>query len=279
MTAGADVERDVSLVIKTFERPSVLHRLVESVRRFYPRLTVIVVDDSAEPLDPVPEGVTSYCRLPFRSGAGHGRNVGLRHVETPYVLFADDDFVFGRDTDLAKMLRVLRRTRFDVVSCALVELDPETGAEKGVKWVEGTAEVEGDTCTFRYGGTRGYVDGYPVYDVLSQFFLADRARLGDDPWDSRLKIGCEHSDLFLTLAERGLLCTRLPTVSIYHRPEQPPGYAVFRADMAPSFAIFEEKRGIRRNVSVFDRRGRRDVLLHRYRRARSYAGWLLRQAV
>ena len=43
----ADLERDVTVLVKTFERPEALRRLVTSIRRFYKRMPIVVVDDSA----------------------------------------------------------------------------------------------------------------------------------------------------------------------------------------------------------------------------------------
>src|SRR5687767_3502717 len=40
---------DVTAVVKTFERPRLLRRLLLSIRRMYPRLAIIVVDDSKRP--------------------------------------------------------------------------------------------------------------------------------------------------------------------------------------------------------------------------------------
>ncbi len=267
----ADVEREVTLVIKTFERPTALGRLIESVRRFYPSMPVLVVDDSAQPLHPLPAGVTRYSHLPFNSGASFGRNFGLRQVETEYVLFADDDLVFGPKTDLCKMLRVLRKTAFDVVSCVWLELDPLTGAETGVKWFEGTTDVVDKVYIHRYGATRGYIDGFAVYDVVHDFFMADRERLGRDPWDPRLKIGPEHPDFFLTLKQRGLLCTRLRSACVYHYPERPAHYMRFRDNTRPYFSIFRSKYGIERELFVTEKFGKTDLFIHRCRRLISYA--------
>ena len=74
------------------------------------------MDDSREPLDPVPDGISRYLHEPYNSlGSGPGRNFALRHAETEYVLFSDDDMVFGRKTDVGRMLRALETTAFDVV--------------------------------------------------------------------------------------------------------------------------------------------------------------------
>jgi len=249
--SGVDVERDVTVLVKTFQRPDALRRLVASIRRFYPSIAVIVVDDSAEPLEPVPAGITRYWHLPFDSlGVSAGRNFGLRHVETEYVLVCDDDMVFGRRTDLAKMVRALTTTRFDVVSCMWMDHEPWRSIRRGYRRYEGTLEIADGVLVHRLGATRGTVDGLPVFDVVHQFFVARAEVLGPEPWDARLKIGGEHDEFFLALKERGLLCTRLPDVVVYHYPELPLAYQAFRQNTAPYVQLFKEIRGFERRVTV-----------------------------
>ena len=246
-----NVERDITGLVKTFQRPEALRRLVASIRHFYPGIAVLVVDDSEEPLEPVPEGTTRYWHLPFNSlGVSAGRNFGLRQVETEYVLVCDDDIVFGRKTDLAKMLRTLLTTRFDVVSCMWMDHEPWRSIRRGYRRYEGTLEIADGALVHRLGATRGMVDGLPVFDIVHQFFVASTAVLGPEPWDARLKVAGEHVEFFLSLKERGLLATRLPDVVVYHYPELPPAYQPFRANTAPDVELLKEIRGFERQITV-----------------------------
>ena len=168
-----NVERELSVVVKTFQRPGALKRLVASIRRFYPAIAVLVVDDSEQPLDPDPDGVTRYWHLPFGSlGVSAGRNYGLQRVETEHALVCDDDMVFGRRTDLGKMLRTLESTRFDVVSCRWMDHEPWRSIRRGYRRYEGTLEIADGRLVHRLGATRGTVDGLPVFDIVHQFFVA-----------------------------------------------------------------------------------------------------------
>lgn len=239
-----DVERDVTVLVKAFERPHALRRLLASIRRLYERVPIVVVDDSAERLDPVPAEITSYVYEPYDSlGAAGGRNVGLRHVATPYVLVCDDDMVFERRTDLGRMLHALESTPFDVVSAVWLDFDPWRAICRGPRRFEGTLDVEDRVLVHRLGTTRGALDGLPVYDVVHQFFLADRERLGDDPWDAELNLS-EHYELFLSLKERGFRCTRLPDVVVQHRQELPPGYQELREGTRRYVDAWLAKRGL-----------------------------------
>jgi Glycosyl transferase family 2 len=239
-----DVERDITVLVKTFERPDALRRLLASIRALYERVPIVVVDDSREPLRPVPAEIATYIHEPYDSlGAAGGRNLGLRHVETPYVLVCDDDMVFERRTDLGRMLHALESTPFDVVSCVWLDFDPWKGICQGPRRFEGTLDVEHGVLVHHLGATRGTIEGLPVFDVVHQFFVASGERLGPDPWDPELNLS-EHYELFLTLKERGLRSTRLPDVVVQHRQELPPGYQEVREDTRRYVDAWLAKRGL-----------------------------------
>lgn len=240
-----DVERDVTVLVKTFERPEALKRLLASVRRRYERVQIVVVDDSGRRLDPVPSEIATYIHEPYNTvGAAGGRNLGLRQVETPYVLVCDDDMVFERRTDLGRMLHALKSTSFDVVSCVWLDFDPWKGICRGPRRFEGTLDVEDGVLVHRLGATRGIADGLPVFDIVHQFFVAARERLGLDPWDPDLNLS-EHYELFLTFKERGLRSTRLHNVVVQHRQELPPGYQEVREGTRHYVDAWLAKRGLK----------------------------------
>lgn len=239
-----DLEGDVSVLVKTFERPDALRRLIASIRQLYARMPIVVVDDSRAPLDPVPEAITEYIHAPYDSlGAAGGRNVGLTRVDTQYVLICDDDMVFERRTDVGRMLFSLETSRFDVVSCVWLDFDPWKGICRGPRRFEGTLDIDDGTLVHRLGATRGTIDGLPIYDVVHQFFVASVERLGSDPWDAELNLS-EHYELFLSLKERGLLSTRLPDVVVEHRQERPPGYREIREANQADKERWLAKRGL-----------------------------------
>jgi hypothetical protein len=246
-----DVERDITVVIKTFERPEAVHRIVASVHRFYPRISVVVVDDSAEPLDRPPEGA-KLVRLPFNSGVSAGRNEGLRHAETDVVLVADDDMVFTRRTDLERLMTVLRTTPFDIVSCRWFEYDPWRGIARGERRYEGTIDIRDGVYTHTIGASRGVLAGLAVYDITHQFFVFSRERVGVDPWDETFSVDVEHLDFFLAARARGLVSTRLADVWVDHRPALPPVYQSYRTNTALARELLGQKWGFKRRVQVGD---------------------------
>jgi hypothetical protein len=270
-----DVERHVTVLVKTFERPECLRRLVASIRRYYPRIAIVVVDDSREPLEPAPDGITRYWHLPFNSaGLAGGRNFGLRHVETEHVLVSDDDMVFGRKTDLGELLATLEATPFDVVSCRWMDHDPWTGVRRGFRHWEGTLDIEDRVLVHRYGATRGTLHGLPVYDTVHNFFMASVERLGPDPWNERLKVQ-EHTEFSLSLKERGLVSTVHPDVVVYHYPEFPEQYDARREERPAYHGLWLELRNLDRRESVGSMYTRSDKAVHELP---STALWWLRRA-
>ncbi len=269
-----EVERDVTVLVKTFERPDCLRRLVASIRRYYPDIAIVVVDDSREPLVPEPEGVTRYLPLPFNSaGLAGGRNFGLRQMETDYVLISDDDMVFGRKTDLGKLLETVRTTPFDIVSCRWMDHDPWTGARRGFRHWEGTLEIDAGVLVHRYGATRGEVQGLPVYDAVHSFFMAAVDRLGPDPWDERLKVQ-EHTEFALSMKERGLLSTVRSDVVVYHHQEFPEQYDTLRGDRPTYLNLWLQSRNLERRETVGSMYTRTDKVV--YELPGTAASWLRR---
>ncbi len=91
----------LTLVIKTFERPYAVRRLVRSIKRRYPKANILVVDDSKNPARP--DGVENLI-MPYDTGISAGRNAALKRIKTRYFLLLDDDFVFSRRQKLGSLI-------------------------------------------------------------------------------------------------------------------------------------------------------------------------------
>jgi GT2 family glycosyltransferase len=196
------------IIVKSFRRQALLLKFVQSVRRFYPDLSIRVVDDSGE-LTEAGRFVQSFANLhwhnmPFDSGLPAGRNVAVRESQAKYVIVCDDDFIFTEDTDLAAMLIPLRETDLDLCG-GLVRWQGKTPTN----WC-GTLHLEGR-------GKRSLVmrpDRTEIESVLGvrfrrtditfNFFAARRDSLLSHPWDERYKISEEHLDSFLSWKQAGL---------------------------------------------------------------------------
>jgi glycosyltransferase involved in cell wall biosynthesis len=89
----------LAVIIPTADRPELLLRAVESVRRqTFPPNKIVVVDNGV--LDCgliVPDDQVVILRAAPRIGPGRSRNLGAQHAGTDYIAFLDDDDVWDAD--------------------------------------------------------------------------------------------------------------------------------------------------------------------------------------
>ena len=72
----------VTMIVKIFERPDVVRRLVRTARTVFPG-RIVVADDSRTPLRDLGPGV-AIVSLPFNVGLSSGRNAALAQVTTEF---------------------------------------------------------------------------------------------------------------------------------------------------------------------------------------------------
>jgi len=214
--APANLSLQVTALVKTFERPRALDRLIRSLRRYYPSIRVIVGDDSVTAF---PRLDVDYVRLPVDVGVAAGRNAILELVQTPYFLSLDDDFAFTSQTRIEALVETLERHDAALVAGDLIRCE-----HKFPWWIRRNREVyhglirrEGDTLRLIPGHATSVGEAFAC-DVAPHFFLARTEvirHLGG--WFAPLKMD-EHQELLLRLKEKDLC--------VLHRPEV---YAAFRA--------------------------------------------------
>lgn len=200
---------EVTFVVKTFERPQCLARLVRSARQWFPEVPIIVVDDSRYPW--APEGV-QHVVLPYDSGVSAGRNAGLELVGTPYFLQLDDDFVLYRHTDIVGALeRMSRYPTIDIIAGDIVNLP--------LHRLRGDSECP----LYRKSVQPILPSGFPIEDMVVRyrpvnFFLGRTKRVRLVGWDPEIK-RLDHGDFFtraygvlLSVYWPGLICLHIRTL-------------------------------------------------------------------
>jgi GT2 family glycosyltransferase len=236
------VTSQVTAIIKTFERPRSLDRLVRSIRRYYPALRVIVGDDS---VTAYPRTDVDYVRLPVDVGVAAGRNAILELVETPYFLTLDDDIAFTAQTRIERLLETLVRHDAALVSGDLIDCE-----QRFSLWVRrrrqiyhGVIRRDGDSLRLVPGYASILGEAYEC-DLTPQFFLARTDVIRQvGGWFAPLKMD-DHHELFLRLKEHGQRVLHRPDVWAEHWQETPLVYAAFRArDYLP---VMASRHGLRR---------------------------------
>lgn len=188
--------KNTTIIVKTFERPDLLARLLVSIRRFYPDVPVLVADDSLKPGRH--QLATRTIPMPHDSGLPAGRNLLLREADTPFVVTCDDDFVFRADTRLELLTGVL-------------EADPT------IDIVAGHADDGNRPWRVWDGREPEERHGCRIVDYVRNFFAARVDSLLDiGGWSEATKIGGEHEEFFRRAKAAGLTVAWHPQVSVGH---------------------------------------------------------------
>jgi len=229
----------VTVIIKTFERPAILRRLVRSIRRIYPTLPIIVVDDSCKPVR-LPDVKSIF--MPYNSGVSAGRQVALDRVRTPFVLIADDDFVFLPNTALASAVaKMVRNPSIDILGGQLVDLPFLRFGKPPLGMIFKTQAQP----LAPIGST---IDGLLICDKVNNFFVARTERLRLVGWNAELRM-LDHADFFTRAL--GVLLTVFDSEFRAFHAQTPfdAGYMSHRMDIANDRVILTARWGVRRSES------------------------------
>jgi hypothetical protein len=246
----ADHMHDISLIIKTFERQSVLERLLASIRaQGYAEYPVLVADDSKTPykdaiLDKYGDVVDEYIVLPFDSGLSKGRNELLKRVETKYFVLNDDDFFYGNETDLRFARKELEEYGLDILGGYLFNKVREyhwpwlpKRLSNALRLFKTVWQKQDWTATIEElldGGIS--IQSLPrnesavqLCDITLNFFMAHTTSVRDTVggWDPELKC-MEHWEFFYRCKQAGLRVATSKNFVAYHENVSNPTYDRFR---------------------------------------------------
>ncbi|XP_051995986.1 beta-1,4 N-acetylgalactosaminyltransferase 2-like [Xyrauchen texanus] len=191
---GTDVNSKVTITTKTFLRYVELQVLIDSIRKFYPKIKIIIADDSLKPKSVIGENIEQYI-MPPAQGWFAGRNLAVSQVSTKYFLWVDDDFLFLNKTRIESFVEIME---------AIPELDIVGGAVSGNQYYFKFEYDEGDEqdggCLKRikngYHQPLAGFDGCFLVDGVVNYFLARTdavRRVGFDPFLKRVA----HSEFFM----------------------------------------------------------------------------------
>lgn len=230
---------DITILIKTFERPQRVSALVASILKYYKHIKIVIVDDSRlQPIYPEWTNVSVYF-LPFDTGLSAGRNYGVDRVTTKYTLLLDDDFVFCAKTKIEKFVRILEGGDLDMIGG---EVRLPGGRDQPYR---GVFEMTNNrVLCYNRGYHDVFAEGYGTCDMILNFFLAKTEVLKKHRWDERQKVA-EHTAYFWE--HRGKIKVGYtPAVSVWHNPGgYPKGSLVFRLRNNLFFERWMEREGIK----------------------------------
>ncbi|XP_021472462.2 beta-1,4 N-acetylgalactosaminyltransferase 1 [Oncorhynchus mykiss] len=185
-TGEYNISSLVTIATKTFLRYDKLQDLIDSIREFYPTVTIVIADDNEHP-QPVMGPYIEHYIMPFGKGWFAGRNLAVSQVTTKYVLWVDDDFLFTSNTRLEKMVEILEKTTLDMVGGAVREATGYTATYRHTISVEEGGE-EGD-CIHIRNGYHHVIEGFPncvLADAVINFFMGRTDKMQQVGFDPRL---------------------------------------------------------------------------------------------
>ena len=242
------LQKEVSLLIKTHERPGSLDLLVNSIRQYYPTINVLIGDDSKKPTYTTKQNNIKYFPLEYDFGLSASRNYLVEQSTTPYVMSLDDDFVFTNATKIEKLYQfLLNHGEFDLASGSLY-----TDTNSELYDYAGLINIEGDNFKL-VRGDRGIIidsDNHcKLVDIVANFFMAKRDKLNQVKWDPILKLG-EHQDFFLRAKQESMkvaACGDL--VTVFHKQDHSnPEYKQKRGREVPFIRKFLKKHNLKNFV-------------------------------
>ena len=176
---------DITIVIKTFERPYAVKRLVRSIQRRYPRANILVVNDSKNPgkLD----GAENLI-MPYDTGISAGRNAALDRIKTRYLLTLDNDFVFSRRQKLGYLISQMEEhDNIDILGGRYIDLP--FCIIHDFQNIPVPSSVEPKTPLNRMLGENR------VVDKVQNYFIARTESVRRVRWNNDLKV-LEHTEFF-----------------------------------------------------------------------------------
>ncbi|XP_029291160.1 beta-1,4 N-acetylgalactosaminyltransferase 1a isoform X2 [Cottoperca gobio] len=176
----------VTIATKTFLRYDKLKDLIDSIRQYYPTVTIVIADDNEHP-QPVTGPHIDHYIMPFGKGWFAGRNLAVSQVTTKYVLWVDDDFIFTANTKVERMVDILEKTTLDLVAGAVREVTGYTATYRHTISVEEGGD-EGD-CIHIRNGYHHVIEGFPncvVADAVINFFMGRTDKIQQVGFDPRL---------------------------------------------------------------------------------------------
>ncbi|XP_032406243.1 beta-1,4 N-acetylgalactosaminyltransferase 1-like isoform X2 [Xiphophorus hellerii] len=247
-----NVSKFVTIATKTFLRYEKLQKLIDSIRKYYPTVTIVIADDSDNPKTISGPYIEQYI-MPFGKGWFAGRNLAVSQVTTKYVLWVDDDFLFTANTKLEKLVDVLERTTLDLVGGAV-----DGGTFRQTMSIE-PGEDDGD-CLHIRRGFHHVIEGFPhcvVTDGVINFFLAHTDKVRQVGFDPRLN-RVAHIEFFID-GLGSLYIGSCDDITIDHQPKvnQPPASQTYNENMYNMFrnpSTFSDSQNIKYGLMYFKNR-------------------------
>lgn len=256
MSPVADVQDEVSVIFATMDRYECAERLLASIRAVYPRMAVLVGDQSKDRggAKKLARAGATVVEMPFDAGVCATRNALVERVETPYFILCDDDFVWSEETNFFDPLTLLKANpAVAVVGGRLYDIYSPTPSKAAPRHWERYMHLDPikrkllmvplertQPKAVRVGRSVGY-----QVDAVLNFALMRRAAFEDGAlkWDAQFKSNGEHEDFYLNLKGTPFEVLYCPKMIAYHYSVMTAGYGQLR-NRTEGWKLFSKKWGV-----------------------------------
>jgi len=267
---------EITMIIKTFERPACVSKLVASIYKYYPNAIVRIGDDSEVSCKYDLE--KKYANkdlkvydLPKDCGLSYGRNFLLKKTKTKYFLLLDDDFVFDKKTKILECLQMLIDQDVDILGGYFRNYKiVNKGFDRLIVLAQSLLHYELPT---NYIGTLNFDEDarvlstayetlrfpeFEMTDIVHNFFLAKTDKVRDENlWDEDLKLQ-EHTPFFLEAKRKGFKVATTNQLSTRHMPERLKKYSGFRG--RDFVQVFMNKYDVEKIINTHDGKNEKIIL-------------------
>lgn len=218
--------KNVTAIVISFLRPAYTIACIESLRRMYPEISIIVGENGQrdEKLAKVCQAVgAEYHQLPYDSGVCVGRNTLIRKVTTPYVLVGDDDFLYDEGAGVDDMVAFLEEApEYDLIGGRVIQGGIVRNYQGHIEYLGShfkSTPIDLDTQEFAVREVNGRPFRYCPADLTFNYFVARKDKVKDVPWDEEIKVAYEHFSWFYDFKVAGGRVAFSPDPIVIHKPE------------------------------------------------------------
>lgn len=205
-----NIDKFLTIGIKTFLRPHCLKECIESIRKYYKNIQILVADDSTDDVKKLNKGIIDnfdqiqLLYLPYDSGLSEGRNHLVNNTKTPYYLVLDDSRQLSESTDLIAMVNFLITSKYNLVAGICSDRGEEdshyTKQFISYRYVDDIPVVKTKDIIKNEPIINQYLRAYDTNQTLN-IFIAETDKLKKFKWNPLAKVG-EHELFFFSMVEK-----------------------------------------------------------------------------
>ena len=263
-STSARINSDITVCVTTLDRPHCAQRFIRSVRARYRQVGIVLVSQGAP--HPV---LAQTCAdekvaldvVDHDAGVTIARNRAIELASSKYLLFCDDDFIFGSDTDLEPAWRIMEGDgSVDILGGLLLDLRDSNLQMRVRRWEKYLfldtgrgilVTVPIDSCAPQPRQIQGHC--YFDTDTVLNWKLVRRALFDRfQGWDRRFQCNGEHEDFYLSVKARGdIRVAYAPSLLVCHHHPPDRAYSS-RRQRQGGWPLLGEKWQIENYVDVAD---------------------------